>query len=168
MILNLEPIIKYINENIIINDWEFVYKVHNKKSVIDICKSFEEPSFKLGIQIEGNQYRYYLIAMRNEDSIDAYKIRENIAEKLYINGYWFNNTKDITRSHNYKNFCGYKPDFIYRYFILQNYFGKNKLEELEYNDIIQQIYRDINDVDANLSIIKKIVRENLRKAVICQ
>ena len=159
MILNLEPIIKYINKNIIINDWEFVYRVYNKKSTIDICKTFFEPSFKLGIQIEGNQYRYYLIAMRNEDSIDAYKIRENIAEKLYINGYWFNNTKSVKRNDNYKNFYSYNSDFIYRYCTLDKYFGKENLVDVSYKEIVEQIQKDINKVDENLDLIKRIVTE---------
>ncbi len=152
----------YIRRTVERKDWCVGWSFHNKKGTIDIFKTFENPVFILGIQIEGNQYRYCLIALEKNTSKKAMEIREKIASELFSNGYWFNDTQDTKRNTLYKDFCGYNPDFIYRYFTLEKHYGVNSLKEIAYDDIIdKRIKNDLENIDSNIDIIKKIVSKNI-------
>lgn len=149
----------FIKEKINKDDWQFECSFHNKKGTIDISKEFNNPSFKIGIQIEGNQYRYYFITLKGNSSKEARKTREQIAQKLYANGFWFKNTKTPSMGRLYNNFCGYNPDFIYRYFILNKYFGKENLFDVSYTEITEQIQNDINNLEKNMNDIYKVLTD---------
>ncbi len=152
----------YIRENVNRDDWYIGYSFHNKKGTIDLFKDFENPAFKMGLQIEGSQYRYCLITQQGDSSEEARKNRENIARELLANGYWFCNTYNTERGRLYTDFCGYNPDFIYRYFTLDKHFGKESLKDVLYERIVEQIQNDMNNLDKNIDAISKIVSENIQ------
>lgn len=142
---------KYLNEK----DYYINHSFHNKKGTIDIVKNLEISQISIGIQIENNQYRYFM----NIPNVSA-DIREKIASELFYNGYWFNDTQDTKRNTLYKKFCGYNPDFIYRYFQMDEYFGK-ELQEISYEEVTKQIEKDINNLEENQYRIIRILAENL-------
>lgn len=150
----------YIKKAVKRNDWN-IGCFKTKKCIIDIFRTFDNPSFSLGLQIEGNQDRYYLIVLEKKAGKKAREIREKIASELFLNGYWFNNTRATRGNKIYKDFCGYNPDFIYRYFTLEKHYGVDSLKDISYDDIVKQIKIDFENVDNNIDIIKKIISKNL-------
>lgn len=142
-------------------DWDIGFSFHNKKGTIDIVKSFPEYGFNIGIQIENNQYRYFMIIPCDTVFTNKKEVREKIASELHCNGYWFNNTQDTKRNILYKEFCGYNPDFIYRYFTLEKHYGVSSLKDISYEDIVRQIEKDINNLEENQHEIIRIIAENL-------
>lgn len=152
----------YIRENVNDSSWYIGYSFHNKKGTIDMFKDFENPAFKLGLQIEGCQYRYCLITQEGDSSEQARKNRENIARELFTNGFWFCKTNNTERGRLYTDFCGYNPDFIYRYFMLNKHFRKENLKDVSYKEIIEQIQNDMNNLNKNIDTIKKIVSKNIQ------
>ena len=141
----------YIKENINRTDWDIGYSFHNKKGTIDISKNFNNSI--LGLQIEGNQYRYFLRTDIKDSSERARINREKIAKSLFEKQYWFLGTIETKRSQIYKGFCGYTPDVIYRYFLIEN--------DVSYEKIVEQIKNDIAFVDKNFNSIKQIISNNI-------
>ena len=146
----------YIKQKLNRNDLYIGHSFHNKKGTIDIVKHLDVLGVDIGIQIENNQYRYFM----NIPNISA-DTREKIASKLFCNGYWFNYTQDTKRNKLYKDFCGYNPDFIYRYFTLEKHYGVNSLKDISYDDIVRQIEKNINNLEENQHKIIRIIEENL-------
>ena len=147
----------YIKKAVKRNDWCVSFSFHNKKGTIDIVKHLDVLGVDIGIQIENNQYRYFM----NIPNVSA-DTREKIASKLFCNGYWFNYTQDTKRNKLYKDFCGYNPDFIYRYFTLEKHYGVNSLKDISYEDIVvRRIEKDINNLEENQHEIIRIIEENL-------
>ena len=147
----------YIEQKLNRNDLYIGHSFHNKKGTIDIVKIFEISQISIGIQIENNQYRYFM----NIPNVSA-DIREKIASELFCRGYWFLDTRDTKRNKLYKEFCGYNPDFIYRYFTLEKHYGVNSLKDISYEDIVvRQIEKDINNLEENQHEITRIIAENL-------
>lgn len=148
----------YIKQNLNQDDWYVGYSFHNKKGTIDIVKNFDISGIRVGIQIENNQYRYFM----NIPS-DTTEIREKIALNIFTQGYWFYPTQEPVKPRIYKKFCGSEPNFIYRYFELEKGFGKNELSEISYEKIFEQIKKDIENVDKNeISILKIIVNIDMQ------
>ena len=128
------------------------HSFHNKKGTIDIVKSLLNDKFHIGIQIEKDQYRYFVRFGTKEDN----SIREKLAEELYSQNYWFFNTTVATRGKKYKSFLGYNPDFIYRYITLSDLFGKN-ICDISFSEIAQKVEQDIHKLEKNEEkIITKI------------
>lgn len=142
-------------------DWDIGWSFHNKKGTIDIVKNFSEHGFNIGIQIENNQYRYFMNLLWNDTSNEANKRREIIATQIAVDDYWFQNTMNPSKTRIYKNFCGYAPGFIYRYFYIDKYFGEYKLSNVYCENIFEQIEQDIKSLDKNQDEIIKIVAESM-------
>lgn len=140
----------------------------NKKGIIDIVECSYEPMFDIGIQINGNQYRYFINALYDDESDNANKLRESLSEDLLEKGFWFHSTTPTSRSKTYKTFCGYKPGFIYRYLILENLFSKEKLEDVTYEEIATLVKKDINQLYSDLPQILEIAEKHLKKYKIKQ
>lgn len=132
------------------------HSFHNKKGTIDIVKSLLNDKFHIGIQIEKDQYRYFVRFGNNEDC----SIREKITEELFSQNCWFFNTDISTRGQIYKIFLGYKPDFIYRYITLSDLFGK-QLENISFNEIAQKVEQDICRLEENEAKIIRIIANYL-------
>ena len=146
---------KYINGC----DYYVNHSFHNKKGTIDIIKTFtHQLHFDIGIQIEGNQYRYFINTFNDESVELGNQLREELAKELLEKGYWFINTQTPKKSKIYKSFCGYNPGFVYRYFLIDKFFGVDNLEEVSYEQIAEKIYQDITNLDKNIVAILKIVQ----------
>jgi len=151
---------RYINKP----DYYIGYSFHNKKGTIDIIKHLDEVDSYLGIQIEHNQYRYYLRSLCKDNSKKANEIREKIANYLYAKDYWFNNTLSPNRPTIYKNFCGYNPDFIYRYFQIDQMFNVSGLQNVSYDKIAKKIKSDLDSLEKHQSDIIEIIKEYINKS----
>ena len=135
----------------------------NKKGVIDIVECSYEPMFDIGIQIKGNQYRYFINALYDDKSDNANKLRENLAGELLAKGFWFHSTTPTYRSKTYKTFCGYKPGFIYRYLTFESLFNKENLEDVTYEEIAAFVKKDIKQLYSNLPQILEISEKHLKE-----
>lgn len=140
----------------------------NKKGTIDIVECSYEPMFDIGIQIKGNQYRYFINALYDDESDNANKLRESLAEDLLEKSFWFHSTTPTSRSKIYKTFCSYKPGFIYRYLTLESLFDKEKLEDVTYEEIATFVKKDINQLYCDLPQILEIAEKHLKKYKIKQ
>lgn len=129
--------VDYVKQKLNRDDLYIGYSFHNKKGTIDIVKQLCTLGVNIGIQIEGNQYRHFMIIPDVENDL-----REEIAKEVADKGYWFNNTGNPDKSKIYKDFCGYAPNFIYRYFQIDKYFNN-----LSYEEIVGQIEKDIKILD---------------------
>lgn len=129
--------VDYIKQRLNRDDLYIGCSFHNKKGTIDIVKQLCTLGVNIGIQIEGNQYRHFMIIPDVENDL-----REKIAKEVADKGYWFNNTGKPDKSKIYKDFCGYAPTFIYRYFQINKYFNN-----LSYEEIIGQIEKDVKILD---------------------
>lgn len=147
----------YIKQKLNRTEWDIGFSFHNKKGTIDIVKSFPKHGFNIGIQIENNQYRYFMNILWNDTSDNANKQREIIANQIAMNNYWFQNTMNPVKARTYENFCGYAPGFIYRYFYIDKYFGEYNLSKVSYDNIFEQIEKDIKSLDENQHEIIRIV-----------
>lgn len=131
----------------------------NKQGVLNIWKVFEEYEITFLIQIQGSEYRYCMIyGNANENTL-----REKMATELVENNLWFTNCiSKYPKAQNYisKNFCGYKPNFIYKYQTLGNLFKKN-LSEITYKEIAEQINHDIAHLTNNKYKIVQIIAKNI-------
>jgi len=137
--------VNYIEKKLNRNDISVGYSFHNKKGTIDIVKPLNLSGCNIGIQIEGNQYRYFMNIPNVENNL-----REEIALKISEQNYWFNNTKNPFRPKIYNNFCGYEPAFIYRYF-------EKDLNNVSYEKIVEHIEKDIKILDENQYKIMRII-----------
>ncbi len=137
--------VNYIEKKLNRNDISVGYSFHNKKGTIDIVKPLNLSGCNIGIQIEGNQYRYFMNIPDVENDL-----REEIALKISEQNYWFNNTKNPFRPKIYNKFCGYEPAFIYRYY-------EKDLNNVSYEKIVEQIEKDINILDENQYKIMRII-----------
>ncbi len=151
----------YIKQKFNRTDWDIGFSFHNKKGTIDIVKNFSEYGFNIGIQIENNQYRYFMNILWSDTSDKTNKQREIIATQIVVNDYWFRNTMNPRKTRIYENFCGYAPGFIYRYFYIDKYFGEYNLSDISYENIVEQIEKDIKHLDENQHEIIRIIEENL-------
>lgn len=142
-------------------DWKFECSFHHKKGTIDIYKEFKQPYLRIGMQIEGNQYRYYLIVLSNDSSDKAHKIREKIAMELAKNLYWFVGADVPKRHTSYSEFCGYNPDFIYRYFLLNKKDKRDIYKYVSYDQICDFVRSDIVRLEHYQKNIINIVEDNI-------
>lgn len=114
----------------------------NKQGIINVSYKFEDYNIIFAIQIQHKEYRY---GIRYGDKTEN-ELRETIANKLVNNGLWFNGcTESYPNAKNYpsKKFCGYKPNFIYRYQTLEKMFNKNKMSDITYREIAEKVSEDI-------------------------
>lgn len=135
---------------------------NNKKGTLDIVKDCAISQFNIGIQIEGNQYRYYINALYNDESDNSNKVRENLATELFEKGFWFHSTTPTSRARIYKTFCGYKPGFIYRYLTLESLFNKENLKDVTYEEIAAFVKNDIDQLHSNLPQILEIAEKHIQ------
>lgn len=142
----------YLEKNLENKKINFGTDFRNKQGIINCFYDLDTKiPCTLLIQLQKNQYRYCMITgNENED-----ELRERLANKLFCNGYWFNNTTPNTKGHKYKEYCGYSPNFIYRYVTLENLFDKN-LEEINYQEILEQIKQDFEILEKNKNKISQI------------
>ena len=152
----------YIKQKLNRTDWNIGFSFHNKKGTIDIVKNFSEYGFNIGIQIENNQYRYFMNILWNDTSDNGNKKREIIANQIAMNNYWFKNTMNPVKARTYENFCGYAPGFIYRYFYIDKYFGEYNLSKVSYDNIFEQIEKDIKSFDENQHEIIRIIQQQYK------
>mgnify|MGYP003293276855 CR=1 FL=1 len=127
----------------------------NKQGIVNIWwKSLDEFDIpiKILIQIQKTQYRYCMVFNCNISK----DLQEKIANDLYINGYWFMHTTPTARGKIYKEFCGYNPNFIYRYMNIDDGFGK-KLGDVTYKEFSEQIQKDILALENNKDKIAEIL-----------
>ena len=153
----------YIKQKLNRTEWGIGFSFHNKKGTIDIVKSFPKYGFNIGIQIENNQYRYFMNILWNDTSDNANKQREIIANQIAMNNYWFQNTMNPVKARTYENFCGYAPGFIYRYLYIDKYFGEYNLSKVSYDNIFEQIEKDIKSLDENQHEIIRIVGQAMAR-----
>ena len=86
--------------------------------------------------------------------------RETIATKLKEKDIWFKNCINYyPRARNYesKKFCGYNPNFIYRYQTLDKLFNKKSTSEVTYKEIAEKIQKDIFDLETNKNEIVNVM-----------
>ena len=145
----------YINDENYFIDWSF----HNKKGTIDIIKTMGD--VEIGVQIEKEQYRYFIRAYNGTSK--ASEIRNKIAIELLHNGYWFNNTKCPSRTTNYDEFCGYAPNFIYRYLTVASLEVTQKMENVTYETIAQKVKDDLENLENYKLQIVKIIEKHSKE-----
>ncbi len=132
----------------------------DKQGIINIWCNFENYDIIFLIQIQHNEYRYCLI-YGDETEND---LRESIANTLVKNNIWFNNCiENYPKARNYqsKKFCGYRPNFLYRYQTLEKLFNKDKMSDVTYQEIAEKIKKDISALIENKYEIVKILVESL-------
>lgn len=133
---------------------------NNKKATIHLSKDLGD-GFYIGIQIEGDQYRYYMIipGCNQQERIE-------IASKFSEQELWFNlANKNNSRMRELKKndvenncFCHYEPDFIYRYSNLDLLFDK-ELHLITYDEISDKIVEDFNSIEINWQKICEIIKK---------
>ena len=131
----------------------------DKQGILNIWKVFENYDINFLIQIQKNEYRYCMIYGKTNEN----DLREKIAIELAESNLWFTNCiSKYPKAQNYKskNFCGYKPNFIYKYQTLENIFKKN-LSEITYKEIAEQISNDIANLTNNKHKIIQIIAKNI-------
>ncbi len=110
------------------------YSINNQKVTIDFV-IFLSGEYKIGIQIEDNQYRKFIIGPKHVQFSE--NLRNN---SIFFNSAWSSPQK--------KNMMSYKPDFKYQY---------EKIGNMKFDDL----FKKIND---DLSIIKKDL-DNIRNQI---
>lgn len=137
------------------------HNFNNKKGTIDIIKTLIPDKAELRIQIEGEQYRYALVLNCNNENPN--EIREKIATEIKEKKYWFFDTNPPQKNGNrniYKNFCGYRPNFIYGYKKLSDIFDK-KLSNITFDEIATYVEKDMLKAIKNSNEITKIIKSRL-------
>jgi hypothetical protein len=103
------------------NELTFNYSYNNGKSTCDIYVG-DNDSFRLGIQIEGYQYRYHF--MSKDNFTEWLKDRKDLgalpdSAKYLIKEGWFtkdpNDPKGNLKANMRNQFCFYRPAFLYQY-----------------------------------------------------
>ena len=143
----------FINKN---TNLSVTVDFRDKQGIINVWCSFENYNITFLIQIQNNEYRYCLIYGNESEN----ELRESIATILTKNNIWFNNCiENYPKARNYqsKKFCGYKPNFIYRYQTLEKVFGKIKMSDISYKEIAEKVNKDISDLLKHKSEIVKIL-----------
>ena len=91
------------------------------------------------------------------------KIRTEIAICLRDKGYWFMGTNDPGRATIYKEFCGYAPDFIYRYLPVCAKVDVCDLGNITYEAIAKKVKKDLKHLEKFepqiVEIIEKYTKE---------
>ena len=129
----------------------------NKQGIINVWHDIIDSNLTFLIQIQKNEYRYCMIYGKENDN----EFRENIATKLAENNIWFKNCIDYyPRAKNYKSkkFCGYNPNFIYRYQTLNKLFNKKCISEVTYKEIADKLDKDVSELIKNEQKISDIIR----------
>lgn len=132
----------------------------DKQGILNIWCDFKDYDITFLIQIQHNEYRYCLIYGDETEN----ELRESIAGALVKSGIWFNNCiEDYPKARNYqsKKFCGYKPNFIYRYQTLEKIFNKNKLSDISYQEIAKKVNKDISALQECKHKVVKILVDSL-------
>lgn len=132
----------------------------DKQGIINVWCGFEDYDITFLIQIQHNEYRYCLIYGDETEN----ELRESFATMLAKNSIWFNNCiENYPKARNYqsKKFCGYKPNFIYRYQTLEKVFCKTKMSDISYKEIAEKVYNDISDLLKNKYEIVKILVDSI-------
>lgn len=156
----ISELANYIKQKLNRDDLYIGCSFHNKKGTIDIVKYLDVLGVDIGIQIEGNQYRHFMVIPDVENNL-----REEIALEIARNEYWFNKTANPKGARTYENFCGYKPDFIYRYAPIDKYFGEYELCKVSYQVIIERIIQDLKKVDTNIEKIKEVITNTIEEQI---
>ena len=144
----------YINENTNLSATD---DFRDKQGIVNVWCDFAEYNISFLIQIQGNEYRYCMIYGSESEN----ELRESFADKLVKNNMWFYNCIDnYPKARNYqsKKFCGYKPNFIYRYQNIEKLFNKDKLSNITYQEIAEKISKDISELlEHKHEIIRSLV-----------
>ena len=147
----------FINKN---TNLSVTVDFRDKQGIINVWCSFENYNITFLIQIQNNEYRYCLIYGNESEN----ELRESIATILTKNNIWFNNCiENYPKARNYqsKKFCGYKPNFIYRYQTLEKVFGKIKMSDISYKEIAEKVNNDISDLLKHKSeIVNHVIKNN--------
>lgn len=147
----------FINKN---TDLSATVDFRDKQGIINVWCDFEDYNITFLIQIQHNEYRYCLIYGDETEN----ELRESIATMLTKDNIWFNNCiENYPKARNYqsKKFCGYKPNFIYRYQTIEKVFGKTNMSDITYKEITEKVNKDISDLLKHKFEIAKIIVDNL-------
>jgi hypothetical protein len=107
------------------------YSINNQKVTIDFIVSISN-DYKIGIQIEDNHYRKFIIGTKHVQ----------FSENLRINNIFFNN---LWISPRLKNMMSYNPNFKYQY---------EKIGNINFNDLFTKIIEDISNINKDIEKIK--------------
>lgn len=177
---------EYLRENI--NDEKIKRDIksgfNNNKATIDINflrypeensivkeKDNDDQSIKIGIQIEGNQYRHYIIFPK---TITSAEVQEELAQEIFkdnklAKNLWFIGMtllpKKPRKDSCYTRFNGYRkdkvPNFMYLYKKIENIFKKTD-DKVSYKELFDKIEKDRVEFEENRNDIIKII-EKLKK-----
>ena len=174
---------KEIGEN---PDYEIKSVFNNNKATIDINflkhsiedlivkenkDDNDDQYFKVGIQIEGNQYRHYIIFPK---TITSAEVQEELAQEIFKDNklaktLWFIGMtllpKNPRQNSCYIRLNGYRkdkvPNFMYLYKKIENIFKKTD-DEVSYKELFDKIEKDRVEFEENRNDIIKII-EKLKK-----
>lgn len=142
------------------NYYNFDHNFSNKSGIVNINRPIEIEGLTksyIGIQIQKYQYRYCMVINfdRNDTKKNLDNLRESIAKELEDSKLWFFDTLSVGNVKNYQNFCGYNPDFIYKY---------KKMEScISFEKISQNVANDIKLLDENFEKIRQKISRILSK-----
>lgn len=121
---------------------------NNGKGTIGFEVELEEKKSYIGIQIEGNQYRYFFVKSNLER-----KKREEIVELIKNEKLWFFGQFAKPKDKNFK-FNGYENNSYFSY----NYDELDK--NITYEEIKNKVIKDLGKLNKNLEKIKEIVNNS--------
>ena len=148
----------YINNKI--NNISATPDFRDKQGIVNTWCDFEDYNITFLIQIQNNEYRYCMIYGDKTEN----ELRESIANTLLKNDIWFYGCiENYPKAKNYKSkkFCGYKPNFIYRYQTLEKVFNKDKMSDISYQEITEKICEDITTLIKHKHEIIRTVIDSL-------
>jgi hypothetical protein len=132
------------------NELTFNYSYNTGKSTCDIYVG-DSDSFRLGIQIEGYQYRYHF--MSKDHFTEWLKDRKDLgalphSAKYLIEKGWFTKDPNTKWGSNMRNpFCFYRPAFLYQYRPLTPRDSFEKISSMLIKDLkrADQLIDQLND-----------------------
>jgi len=110
------------------------YSINNQKVTITFQSSINN-DYRIGIQIEDNQYRKFIIGPKH------FQFSENLRKNnIFFNNDWSSPLK--------KNMMSYKPDFKYQY---------EKIEVLSFTELFKKVNKDFQIINKEIDeIIRQI------------
>lgn len=110
------------------------YRINHQKVTIHFELNFTS-AYKIGIQIEDNQYRKFIIGPNHS----------KFAENLRINNIFFDDKWNSPQS---KNMMGYNPNFKYQY---------NKIRMIKFEELFKKINEDFLIIQKNMNKIRNLI-----------
>ncbi len=123
----------------------------------------DDQSFKIGIQIEGNQYRHYIIFPKRITSakLQEEKVQEMVSNENPNANLWFIGMKQRTekprKNSCFTKFYGYRKDKVPNFIYLYN--EEIIVDKKSYKEILEYIKIDRDKFEKNKDNIIKILKE---------